>query len=354
MIDCKDMGRGEKIRSRLAIGLLFSSLGVMAWLLLSSYEGANERIVAVAGSLWACLFMVVLFVLLGFFSLRVSSWLTMHYLLKTRKQWQIYVAYAIVAILYLCIDYVFLITAKLLADAPKPFILPYGGRRMLLLVWLVEMAILGLLLANRAMLQVFQSRQRMARIEEENVVARYTALQSQLNPHFLFNSLNTLVAEIEYDSKQRAVQFTRCLADIYRYVLQVQQKRLVTLDDELNFARPYLYLHQVRLGDCVTFNVSLTDDQYDYSLPPLTLQLLLENVFKHNFVSASHPMTITLTVENDEWLVVSNNYQPKQSSDSEGVGLSNLSNRCRMIMGKAIQVESDSALFTVKIPLLYE
>lgn len=339
-------------KNKLFPALLFCSLGVLAWLLLSNDREADGRIVAVVGSLWACLFMVVVFVLLGFLTLKVSSWLTAQYLLNTSRRWKIGMAYVAVASCYLLIDYGFLVSAKLLSDAPQPFCFPHGGIRILIIVWVIEMGILGLLLANRAMAQVYQARQRMICIEEENTTARYTALQSQLNPHFLFNSLNTLIAEIEYNPQQ-ATQFTRSLADVYRYVLQVQQKKLVTIGEELRFAESYLYLHQVRLGNCVTYIASVTNEEREYLLPPLTLQLLLENVFKHNFVSATHPMEIRLSVQ-EEWLSVSNSLCLKQSAESEGVGLANLSNRCRMMMGRAVQTVSDTRLFTVKVPLLYE
>lgn len=343
----------HSFKSQLFSGMLFCSLGVLAWVLLSNYRGVDDRIVAVTSSAWACLFMMVVFVLLGFLTLRVSSWLTMRYLLDTKHRWKVTMAYVLVASCYLLIDYGFLVTAKLLADAAHPFTFPHGGMRILIVVWFVEMGILGLLLTNRAMAQVYRAKQRMAYIEEENAAARYTALQSQLNPHFLFNSLNTLVAEIEY-APQQAVQFTRCLADVYRYVLQVQQKRLITLYEELNFARSYLYLHQVRLGDCVTCNVAVSDEERDYSLPPLTLQLLLENVFKHNIVSATHPVVIDISVHGDR-LSVSNTLCLKRTESSEGVGLANLSNRCSMMMGKAIQVDVDARLFTVNVPLyIYE
>lgn len=342
----------KSLRSNIFSGLLFCFLGIAAWMLLSNYRGANERITAVAESPWACLFMVIVFVMLGFMSLRVSSWLTMHYMLKTSSRWKISLAYAAVAAIYLLIDYGFLVSAKLLSDTPQPLSLPYTGKRLLLMVWLVEMGILGLLLANRAMAQVFRAQQHMAQIEEDNATARYTALQSQLNPHFLFNSLNTLLAEIE-DNPQQAASFTRCMADVYRYVLQVQQKKLVTVGDELDFAQSYLYLHRVRLGNCVECRTDITEEQRYYNLPPLTLQLLLENVFKHNFVSASHPMNIHISISNG-WLVISNSLQPKQPVHSEGVGLDNLTSRCRMTTGKDIIVDADNKSFTVKIPLLYE
>ena len=110
---------------------------------------------------------------------------------------------------------------------------------MLITIWLVELVVLGLLLANRSTQKALRLQQRAAVLQAENDTARYTALQSQLNPHFLFNSLNTLIAEIEYNP-QNAVHFTKHLSSVYRYVLQSQDKTLVTLGEELEFIRSYL------------------------------------------------------------------------------------------------------------------
>lgn len=143
----------HSFKSQLFPGLLFGSLGILAWVLLSNYRGVDERIVDVTSSLWACLFMMTVFILLGFLTLRVSSWLTMRYLLDTKNRWKISMAYVAVASCYLLIDYGFLVAAKLLADAAHPFTFPHGGLRILIVVWFVEMGILGLLLTNRAMAQ---------------------------------------------------------------------------------------------------------------------------------------------------------------------------------------------------------
>ena len=254
--------------------------------------------------------------------------------------------------MFLAVDYGFLVTGKLLAGSQHPFTFPNGGVRMLVVVWLVEMAVLGLLLANRAMAQTLRLRQRAAELQRENNTARYTALQQQLNPHFLFNSLNTLIAEIEYDPA-RAVSFTRRLSDVYRYVLRVQRLPLVSLDEELCFADAYLYLHRVRLGDCLGCRMEIPDGMRECRLPPLTLQLLIENVIKHNAITSSHPLEIEIAVR-DGWLTVSNPIRAKRGVESGGVGLQNLSNRCRMMLGSEIEVLRTEDRFTVKIPLSHE
>lgn len=189
-------------------------------------------------------------------------------------------------------------------------------------------------------------------MQTENDTARYAALQSQLNPHFLFNSLNTLIAEIEYNPGN-AVRFTKHLSSVYRYVLQCQDKTLVTLAEELEFLQSYLFLHEVRLGDCISCNRCIPSGYTGCMLPPLTLQLLAENVINHNSITLSKPMKIEICLE-EEYLVVSNPIQPKKSHESPGVGLKNLSNRCLLMLGKEIIIQREEKVFTVKVPLLYE
>lgn len=330
---------------------LFSGLGLLVWLLLANYNGVEEEITDILGSLWTGLFLMALFNLLGFLTVRVSTWLNAQYLLNARNKWKIALMYFLVMLMFFFINYSFLVAAKLLSGIPQPFVFPNGGVRILILAWLVEMEILGLLLTNRAMVQNMDFRQKAARLQEENMAARYVALQNQLNPHFLFNSFNTLISEIEYNP-QRAALFTRRLSDVYRYVLQAQKKKVVSLREELDFSMAFLFLHKVRLGDCIQCNPDISDEYMEYRLPPLTLQLLLENITKHNIISNTRPMTISLAVE-DDFLAVTNTLQPKKT-ESTGIGLSNLSERCRLVSGKDIVILQDGNCFTVKIPLLYE
>lgn len=333
-------------------GLLFTGLGIFAWLLLPSYTGVTPKIEEALQSVWAGLFLVIIFNALGFLTIQLSAWLNTQYVLNVRKKWKIAIVYAAVFMLFLSVNYGFLVMGKFLAGTAQPFIFPNGGVRILIVVWLVELAVLGLLLSNRAMEQTFRFQQQADALQKENNIARYAALQNQLNPHFLFNSLNTLVAEIEYDPK-RAVSFTRNLSNVYRYVLQMQDKPLVTLGEELKFATDYLYLHEVRLGDCIHCHIDVPTEEHAYRLPPLTLQLLIENVIKHNSITVSHPIEISITAANS-WLTVTNTLRPKKNAETAGIGLKNLSNRCRMILRREVEVQRTENFFTVKIPLFYE
>ena len=134
---------------------------------------------------------------------------------------------------------------------------------------------------------------RAEELEESTAEARYRTLQNQLNPHFLFNSLNTLVSEIEYNPVN-AIEFTRNLADTYRYILYCQDKHTVELNEELQFLDTYVLLQKVRLGDCLQVDNRIADKFGETPVPPLSLQLLVENVIKHNVISMKKPMTVNV------------------------------------------------------------
>ena len=191
-------------------------------------------------------------------------------------------------------------------------------------------------------------------LEQERTEAELKNLKNQLNPHFLFNSLNTLIAEIEYDPAT-AVKFTQHLSEVYRYVLRQQQCQIVSLKEELDFLDSYIFLHQVRLGDCLSLERDLPDNVIDHQLPPLTLQLLAENVVKHNYIDDFNPMTIRVYTErNSRYLCVSNTLRPKKVSNASGKGLKNLSERYQLLCKQDIQIRKNDHQFTVSIPLIYE
>ena len=163
-----------------------------------------------------------------------------------------------------------MVTIKWLTGSPHPFIVVAKGMRLLSIVFLVELFITGQMMVSQFYKNIVEMYRRTKDLEESAIKTRYMALQSQLNPHFLFNSLNTLVAEIEY-APQKAVEFTRNLSDIYRYTLSCQNKSLVSIGEELDFIRKFIFLHQVRLGDCLELENELPLDVYECSIPPLTL-----------------------------------------------------------------------------------
>jgi LytS/YehU family sensor histidine kinase len=183
-------------------------------------------------------------------------------------------------------------------------------------------------------------------------------LQKQLNPHFLFNSLNVLLSEIE-DDQDKAKIFVSRLADVYRYTLHVQEKKTILLTDELQFLNAYMYVHKVRAGKGVSFKISIPKNinlsaLRERYLPPLALQLLVENALKHNIVSERHPLEVKLEVTEDmNYIIVSNNIIPKRVYKRSLIGgLKNLSKRYILLSEQDIIVQKKDGIFSVTIPLL--
>jgi sensor histidine kinase YesM len=188
-------------------------------------------------------------------------------------------------------------------------------------------------------------------LKTERVAQQFQSLKDQLNPHFLFNSLNVL-SNLVYDNPDTAARFVNKLSRIYRYLLDVQQEELVTLEKELGFAENYLSLQKIRFEESLNYEIIVPRDTAGY-LPPLSLQLLLENAIKHNIASVANPLKIQIRLENNA-LIVENNLQLKSSmpEDSAGIGLSNISKRYELLSEERIDVLNNGSSFVVKLPLL--
>ncbi|MBL4745068.1 MAG: histidine kinase [Flavobacteriaceae bacterium] len=181
--------------------------------------------------------------------------------------------------------------------------------------------------------------------------AKYESLKSQIDPHFLFNSLNVLTALIG-ENPEQAEKFTTKLAKVYRYVLEQKNKDLISLEEELDFARVYMDLLKMRFEDAVVFSIPEKASNPALRIMPLSLQLLLENAVKHNSVSEHTPLNIDI-VEQDGFLVVSNNYNPKSSLEKgTKIGLKNIIDRYKLITQKEVSITKSNAQFIVALPLL--
>lgn len=188
-------------------------------------------------------------------------------------------------------------------------------------------------------------------LQKENAVLRYRQLKSQINPHFLFNSLNALVSLINND-RDLAVQYTKKLSAVYRYVLTQDQQDTVTVRDEAGFIGNYSDILRTRFSQGLEFRFDIRPSDMDRAVPPMSLQLLVENAVKHNAVSSGQPLVIHISTDG-EYLCVSNNINPRLSSSSgTGIGLENLSRKYAILAGRDITVMHDNNTFTVKLPLL--
>lgn len=334
--------------------LLYSALGCFSLFFLVHYADIplqhQEKLMT--GKVFAST--ILFFNGIGLSLKYIDNWLIRTYPSFIRDRKVLVIFFVVSAFFLLVTNYALLVAIKFLIGSAHPFLVAVKGIRLLVIVFLVELFITGQMTVSRFYKNLIEMYRHTKELEDSAIRTRYMALQSQLNPHFLFNSLNTLVAEIEYDPK-KAVEFTRNLSDIYRYVLSCQNKQLVSLSEEMDFIYKFVFLHQVRLGDCLTIENELPQDVYECAVPPLTLQVLVENVVKHNVISPSKPMVIFMYVDrmNDEdWLVVSNELHPKQGVASTGKGLENLSQRNRLLCQKDIIVEKQNNRFTVKVPIL--
>ncbi|WP_405352162.1 histidine kinase [Nonlabens sp. Asnod3-H03] len=194
------------------------------------------------------------------------------------------------------------------------------------------------------------------KVNEQKVIARsataqFDALKNQLDPHFLFNSLNVLVSLIEENPKA-ATKFTTSLSKVYRYVLEQRNKELVTVDEELSFARAYVGLLKTRFEDSIEIDIPQKSSNPEMKVVPLSLQLLLENAVKHNVVSDSKPLKLRIYEDNNQ-LIIENNLQKKQvANTSSGVGLQNIASRYQLLTKRKMSIAQDDQFFRVQIPIL--
>lgn len=194
------------------------------------------------------------------------------------------------------------------------------------------------------------------KVKEQKIIAgtasaKFDALKNQLDPHFLFNSLNVLTSLIEEDPDQ-AQKFTTSLSKVYRYVLEQKNKDLVSVDEELQFAKTYVRLLKMRFEDSIVFEIPEKANDSNAKIIPLSLQLLLENAVKHNVVNSARPLHLKVIEEGGK-LIVSNNLQEKQVvKKSSGVGLQNIQQRYKILSVKRVHILKTQDEFIVELPIL--
>lgn len=189
------------------------------------------------------------------------------------------------------------------------------------------------------------------KLKNEKLQLDYKVLQDQLNPHFLFNTLNVLISEIKYNSGN-AITYTENLANVYRYVLQSKNHNLISLSDEIEFIESYFFLHKSRLGRGLVTIIKLPEETLSFQIPPLTLQILAENALKHNIATEQKPLTIKIECTPDDSLEVSNNLQPKATTYSTHSGLNNIIGRYSLLSTKPVIIDKGKEFFSVKVPLI--
>lgn len=187
-------------------------------------------------------------------------------------------------------------------------------------------------------------------LERDNIQASYNMLKAQINPHFLFNSLNSLMTLVE--NNQRAEEYIQELSEFLRYVLISNERELVSIQEELEYLEKYIYLQKIRFGENLRVEFQLANELCnECQIPPLILQMLFDNCIKHNVISASRPLLVCVTM-NEDYIVISNNLQAKISTDSTGQGLKNIEGRLKLLTANPVKIEKTEAEFKVSVPLI--
>jgi sensor histidine kinase YesM len=196
-----------------------------------------------------------------------------------------------------------------------------------------------------------KSIKRQEELKRENVESQLEILKNQVKPHFLFNSLNTL-ASIIPDDPDQAVAYVQNLSSMYRYVLEIKDKKLIPLSEELACVKAYLFMMKIRFGENLIIDIEDSANDENKHIVPLSLQLLLENAIKHNIISNKKPLTIKISEANGH-IQVHNNLQIKlQDQPSTGIGLNNIRSRYKIIADKKVVVIENENEFLVNIPLI--
>ena len=202
----------------------------------------------------------------------------------------------------------------------------------------------------------FVQLQKSIREEEQTkqaiVQAQLDALQNRAQPHFFFNTLNTLRDIIDQNSKKEAKQFVDKLSEIYRFLLESSTMNLTSLQKELKFSKAYIHVQKERFGENLQLNWNIPESKLDLMIVPMGLQLLLENAIKHNVISKSKPLEININIESDS-IVVSNRIQKKSTQlPSTKMGLKNIEKRYQLISSKSVEIVNEGHEFSVSLPLL--
>jgi len=194
-----------------------------------------------------------------------------------------------------------------------------------------------------------QLKEDYADLQTQHLNSQLTALMNQINPHFFFNTLNTLSGLIQ-ENPEKSEVFLDKLSHVFRYILNMQENSQVLLSEEIKFARDYGFLLNVRFEDKLQINFGNVE-QLNVRVPSLCSQLLIENVIKHNRMNQQFPLTITFSEENG-YLKICNNFNPQFNENSTGLGLKNLNRRSEILSGKPIVIEKSEETFCVKVPLI--
>ena len=234
---------------------------------------------------------------------------------------------------------------KLFPELPLNMLLTIHFIRDLIILIITLLIMIILLMWEKRQQTIIENQKLLT----ENLQNRYEALKNQVDPHFLFNSLNTLNGLIGYDD-DKAHDYLDQLSSVFRYT--IQNKNIISLEDELSFLESYIYLMKIRYNESLQIEFNIDDKYSKYYILPFSSQLLIENCIKHNVISNKYPLLITIGTTANETIRVKNTIHLKPDAISFGVGLANLNERYQLMFNKEIKITNDETFFSVEIPLI--
>jgi len=218
---------------------------------------------------------------------------------------------------------------------------------VLCIVIILNIVDFGIILLNQWRHSLAQAE----KYKKESAEFEFEMLQAQINPHFLFNSLNTL-SSLVYEDAERSAEFIRKLSDVYRHVLDTRQKETIKISEELSFIQSYVFLLELRFEKKLAIELGIEEKILDRKIAPLTMQLLIENAVKHNIVSEKRPLLIKI-FNDGNYIVVENPLQAKATKEKgSNMGLKNISSRYQALCGEQIMISDKNDKFVVKVPII--
>lgn len=240
---------------------------------------------------------------------------------------------------------------QIFKNFPNPQTVPVFLKELITTLFLFTFIVNGIYEILFLFERLNKERLEKERIRESVLEARLENLRNQINPHFLFNTFNAL-SELIDENPWRASYIVLEISDLYRYVLEVRDKNWMTLDKEMAVANSFIEIVKIRYEENVTISISVDHKYLRWYLPPLAVQMLLENAIKHNEISSTKKLSIRIDTEKDH-LVVTNNYQPRINGEkSNGVGLKNIETRYSYLLNKKLDILQNENTFSVKLPLI--
>lgn len=263
----------------------------------------------------------------------------------------IYVLMMVMFLITILVTFIFIKIAEVIIGSNN--LLQHEVTQMILILGLLILLIHLLIIVLSGTTKVWiDSKKELGDLKQAKLLSDYNSLKDRLNPHFLFNNLSVLKSLIRYNPKDAEI-FTQNFTNVYRYVLNSHEKDTVTLEDELEFLNSYIALHKERIGEGLDVSIHIKEDLLKNEIPPMTLQLLIENAIKHNIASKTQVLKIEIEsdIENSI-LTIRNNINKKETTYSTQTGIDTLKAQYLLISNNRVNIDDDGEFFTVKIPLL--